>query len=175
MQVVHKTLNPQWNQTLEFPDTGKQLVLHVKDHNALLPTSSIGDCVVEYEWLPPNQIADKWIPLQGVRSGEIHVKVTRKVPELQKNTSLDTDISTLSKANKISGQVRELLKKLHGLIEDGDYENLPLALSEVENIEDGQVEYMLQLEKEKTLLLDKIGELGREISRTSSTPSKIPY
>lgn len=72
-------------------------------------------------------------------------------------------------------QVRELLKKLHGLIEDGDYENLSLALSEVENIEDGQVEYMLQLEKEKTLLLDKIGELGREISRTSSTPSKMPY
>ncbi|XP_039143434.1 synaptotagmin-5 isoform X1 [Dioscorea cayenensis subsp. rotundata] len=175
-KVVHKTLNPQWNQILEFPDTGKQLVLHVKDHNALLPTSSIGDCVVEYEWLPPNQTADKWIPLQGVKSGEIHVKVTRKVPELQKNTSLDTDISkTLSKANKISGQVRELLKKLHGLIEDGDYENLSLALSEVENIEDGQVEYMLQLEKEKTLLLDKIGELGREISRTSSTPSKMPY
>lgn len=106
IQVVHKTLNPQWNQILEFPDTGKQLVLHVKDHNALLPTSSIGDCVVEYEWLPPNQTADKWIPLQGVKSGEIHVKVTRKVPELQKNTSLDTDISkTLSKANKISGQV----------------------------------------------------------------------
>ncbi|KAH7658486.1 C2 domain-containing protein [Dioscorea alata] len=175
-KVVHKTLNPQWNQILEFPDTGKQLVLHVKDHNALLPTSSIGDCVVEYEWLPPNQTADKWIPLQGVKSGEIHVKVTRKVPELQKNTSLDTDISkTLSKANKISGQVRELLKKLNGLIEDGDYENLSLALSEVENIEDGQVEYMLQLEKEKTLLLDKIGELGREISRTSSTPSKMPY
>ena len=54
----------------------------MKNHNDLLLTSSIGDCVVEYEWLPPNQITDKWIPLQGVKSREIHVKVTREVQEL---------------------------------------------------------------------------------------------
>ncbi|KAJ0962720.1 hypothetical protein J5N97_027842 [Dioscorea zingiberensis] len=174
-KVVHKTLNPQWNQTLEFPDTGRPLVLHVKDHNALLPTSSIGDCVVEYERLPPNQTADKWIPLQGVKSGEIHIQVTRKVPELQKKMTLDTNISSLSKANQISGQIRELLKKVNGLIEDGDLENLSLALSEVENIEDGQVQYMLQLENEKTLLIEKISELGREMSRTTSAPSKLSH
>ncbi|PNX74555.1 plant synaptotagmin [Trifolium pratense] len=63
--VIYKTLNPQWNQTLEFPDDGSPLILYVKDHNALLPTSSIGECVVEYQRLPPNQMADKWIPLQG--------------------------------------------------------------------------------------------------------------
>ena len=46
-QVHYKTLTPQWHQTFQFPDDGSLLALHVKDHNALLPTSSIGDCIVE--------------------------------------------------------------------------------------------------------------------------------
>ncbi|ONK81485.1 uncharacterized protein A4U43_C01F29630 [Asparagus officinalis] len=179
-KVVHKTLNPQWNQTLEFPETGDRLVLHVKDHNALLPTYNIGDCVVEYERLPPNQTVEKWIPLQGVKSGEIHVQVTRRVPELQKKSELHKKSSTASnisssKARKISGQMRGIFSKFQGLVEDGDLEGLSLALSEVESVEDAQEEYMLQLEKEKTLLINKINELGHEISRTSSTPGKIPY
>lgn len=104
MQVIHKTLNPQWNQTLEFPETGDRLFLHVKDHNALLPTYNIGDCIVEYESLPPNQSVEKWIPLQGVKSGEIHVRVTRRVPEPQRRSKVATDVS-LSKAHKMSAQV----------------------------------------------------------------------
>jgi Ca2+-dependent lipid-binding protein len=104
LQVMHKTLNPQWNQTLEFPDDGSPLVLHVKDHNALLPTSNIGDCVVEYQRLPPNQMSDKWIPLQGVKRGEIHIQVTRKVPEIQKKASLDSEPS-LTRARQFSSQV----------------------------------------------------------------------
>lgn len=106
MQVMFKTLNPQWNQTLEFPDDGSPLELHVKDHNALLPTSSIGDCVVEYQRLPPNQMADKWIPLQGVKRGEIHVQITRKIPEIQRRPSLESEPSSLIKAHQVSSQVR---------------------------------------------------------------------
>ncbi|KAJ6795661.1 extended synaptotagmin-1 isoform X2 [Iris pallida] len=174
-KVIHKTLNPQWNQTLEFPDTGDHLVLHVKDHNDLLPMVSIGDCVVEYERLPPNQTAEKWIPLQGVTSGEIHVLVTRRVPELEKVSSMATYMSSPSKAQKMSGQMRETLKKFHGLVEDGNLEGLSVALSEVETAEDAQKEYMLQLEREKTSLINKITQLGHEISRTTSIPGHIPY
>ena len=72
-------------------------------------------------------------------------------------------------------QIRGILNKFHGLVGDGDLEGLSLALSEVDSIEDAQEEYMLQLEREKTLLIDKISELGHEISRTTSTPGKIPY
>ena len=99
---MFKTLNPHWNQTLEFPDNGSPLVLYVKDHNALLPTSSIGDCVVEYQRLPPNQMADKWIPLQGVTRGEIHIHITRKVPDpqKQKRLSLDSESSAVTKAHQ---------------------------------------------------------------------------
>lgn len=106
MQVVYKTLYPDWNQTFEFPETGEPLILHVKDHNAVLPTASIGQCTVEYSMLPPNQPAVKWIPLQGVKSGEVHVKITRKVPHLEKKTSFQTDASSLGKGHKISSQVR---------------------------------------------------------------------
>lgn len=102
-QVMYKTLTPQWHQTFEFPDDGSLLELHVKDHNALLPTSSIGDCIVEYQRLPPNEMSDKWIPLQGVKKGEIHVQVTRKVPQLQKKVS-DSEPPS-SRGQKISTQV----------------------------------------------------------------------
>ncbi|OAY67133.1 Synaptotagmin-5 [Ananas comosus] len=174
-KVVHKTLNPHWNQTLEFPDTGKPLVLYVKDHNAVLPTSSIGHCTVEYQGLAPNQTADKWIPLQGVRSGEIHVQVTRKIPELEKKITIETDSSPLTKGHMVSVQMRDLLKKLGGFVEDGDLEGLSLALSEVETVEDAQEEYILQLEREKALLLSKVSELDHEISRTSSSPANILF
>jgi len=75
----------------------------------------------------------------------------------------------------MSSQIRGILNKFQGLVEDRDLEGLSLALSEMESVEDAQEEYMLQLEKERTLLINKISELGHEIIRTSSTPGKIPY
>ncbi|XP_077253770.1 C2 domain-containing protein [Tasmannia lanceolata] len=171
-KVVYKTLNPQWNQTLEFPDDGRPLALHVKDHNALLPTSSIGDCVVEYERLPPNQTADKWIPLQGVKNGEIHVQITRRVPELQKMSSVDSDISSSTKAHQTSDQARQIISTLQGLVDDGDLEGLSMALSQIESVEDAREEYILQLESEKKLLLNKIKELDLEMSRALPSSSK---
>ncbi|KAK1301656.1 hypothetical protein QJS10_CPB12g00356 [Acorus calamus] len=164
-KVIYKTLNPQWNQTLEFPDNGSPLALHVKDHNTVLPTSSIGDCVVDYERLPPNEMADKWIPLQGVKNGEIHVQITRVVPELQKKPSYEADVSALLDAYKISTQIRETVKNFRGLVDQGDLEGLSLALGEIEGIEEVQEEYMLQLEREKMLLLEKIRNLALEINQ----------
>ncbi|XP_042491289.1 synaptotagmin-5-like [Macadamia integrifolia] len=171
-KVMYKTLNPQWNQTLEFTDDGSPLVLHVKDHNALLPTSSIGDCIVEYKGLLPNETADKWIPLQGVKRGEIHIQITRKVPELQKKSSLDSNSSVLSKANQISVQMRQILTKFQIQLKDGDLEGLSLILNDIESLEDAQEDYMLQLETEKLLMLEKINMLGEEIKTSPSHSRK---
>ncbi|KAI3946455.1 hypothetical protein MKX01_017671 [Papaver californicum] len=172
-KVTYKTLTPQWNQTLEFPDDGSQLELHVKDYNALLPTSSIGNCVVEYQWLPPNETADKWIPLQGVKKGEIHVKVTRKIPELQKRPSTDSNSLHLTKANQISDQMRQVLRRLRRLVDDADVEALSLAVSEMESIQEVEEDYMVQLESEQSLLINKIGELCQEMYKASSpSPSR---
>ncbi|XP_057992626.1 synaptotagmin-4 isoform X2 [Hevea brasiliensis] len=167
-KVMYRTLNPQWNQTLEFPDDGSPLELHVKDHNALLPTLSIGDCVVEYQRLPPNQMSDKWIPLQGVKRGEIHIQITRKVPEVQKRPSLDSDLSEI-KSHEFSSQMREMMNKIQSLIEVCDLEGLSTALSEMEVLEDMQKDYMMQLETEQKLLLNKIKELGQEIFSSSTS------
>ncbi|KAM5571170.1 synaptotagmin-5 [Rosa sericea] len=165
-KVMYKTLNPHWNQTLEFPDDGSPLELHVKDHNALLPTSSIGDCVVEYQRLPPNQMSDKWIPLQGVKRGEIHIRITRKVPDLEKRTSLESDPS-IKRAHRISSEMKQMMMKFQSLIEDGNLEGLSTAMSELESLEDTQEEYMVQLETEQSLLLNKIKELGQEMFDSS--------
>ncbi|KAF5730367.1 hypothetical protein HS088_TW20G00740 [Tripterygium wilfordii] len=170
-KVMFKTLNPQWHQTLEFPDDGSPLVVHVKDHNALLPTSSIGDCVVEYQRLPPNQLADKWIPLQGVKRGEIHIQITRKVPDLQKRTSLDSESSSTI-AHQISSQMKQMMAKFQSLIEEGNLEALSTTLSKLESLQDTQEEYMVQLETEETLLLNKIKELGQEIFGSSPSHSR---
>lgn len=169
-KVMYKTLNPQWHQTFEFPDDGSLLALHVKDYNALLPTSSIGDCIVEYQRLPPNEMSDKWIPLQGVKRGEIHVQVTRKVPELQKKTSASE--STSSRGHKISIQMKKMMMKMRSLIEDEDLEQVSSSLSELESLQEVEEECIIQLETEQMLLLNKINELGQEIINSSPSLSR---
>ncbi|XP_030521547.1 synaptotagmin-5 isoform X2 [Rhodamnia argentea] len=170
-KVMFKTLHPRWNQTLEFPDNGSPLELHVKDHNAVLLSSSIGNCVVEYQRLPPNQMFDKWIPLQGVKRGEIHIQITRKVPDLLKRASLDSEPS-LTRSVQISGQMKELMVKLQSLIEDGSLEGLATVATEMESLQDLQEEYMVQCETEQTLLLNKIKDLGQEIFNSSPSLSR---
>lgn len=166
-KVMYKTLHPQWHQTLEFPDDGSPLELHVKDHNHLLPTASIGDCVVEYQRLPPNQMFDKWIPLQNVKKGEIHVQVTRKVPDLEKKTSVDSESSVTKARRQISNQMKQMMIKFQSFIEDDDLEGLSASLHEMESLHESQEEFMVQLETEQTLLLNKINELGQEIINSS--------
>lgn len=169
-KVMFKTLTPQWHQTFEFPDDGSLLQLYVKDHNALLPTSSIGDCVVEYQRLPPNEMSDKWIPLQGVKRGEIHVQVTRKVPQLQKKIS-DSE-SPSSRGHKISGQMKQMMMKMRSLIEDENLEEVSSSLTELESLHEVEEECIIQLETEQMLLLNKINELGQEIINSSSPSSR---
>ncbi|KAL3512244.1 hypothetical protein ACH5RR_024961 [Cinchona calisaya] len=166
-KVMYKTLNPQWHQTFEFPDDGSPLELHVKDHNALLPTSSIGDCIVEYKRLPPNQMSDKWIPLQGVRRGEIHIQVTRKVPELEKKPP-DLESSSVKARQRTSKQMKRTMIKFQSLIEDGNLEGLSASMIDLESLHDTQEEYISQLEMEQMLLLNKINELGQEVLNSSS-------
>ncbi|XP_054816971.1 synaptotagmin-5-like [Prosopis cineraria] len=170
-KVIPRTLNPKWNQTLEFPNDGSPLYLYVKDHNALLPTSSIGECAVEYQMLPPNQMADKWIPLQGVKKGEIHIQITRKVPEMQRRPSLDAEPS-LSHLHQIPAQIKETLVKFRSMIEDGNIEGLSTTLSDLETLEDTQEAYIGQLETEQMLLLSKVKELGQEIINSSPSMTR---
>ncbi|KAL6550102.1 MYF24 [Orobanche minor] len=170
-KVMYKTLSPKWHQTFEFPDDGSSLTLHVKDHNTLLPTSNIGDCLVEYQMLRPNQMADKWIPLQGVKRGDIHIQITRKVPQLDKKAGVDSNDQSSSQTevrHRISNQIKELMMKLRSQVDDDDLEAVSRALSDLESLHESQEEYMVQLETEQRLLINKVNELGQEIF--NSTP-----
>ncbi|CAM8975289.1 unnamed protein product [Rhodiola kirilowii] len=172
-KVLYKTLNPKWNQTFEFPDDGSSLELHVKDHNALLPTSNIGDCVVEYQRYPPNEMIDEWIPLQGVKKGEIRVQITRKLPLLDKKSSVDSD-SSFTKAHQISSQMKQMIIELQSVIGEGNSETLTTQLSELESLQNMQEEYMSQLETEQVLLLNKIKEFSQEFFNASPSPPHPP-
>ncbi|CAI9755382.1 unnamed protein product [Fraxinus pennsylvanica] len=171
-KIMYKTVNPKWHRTFEFPDDGSPLELHVKDHNALLPTSNIGDCVVEYQMLPPNEMADKWIPLQGVKQGEIHIQIMRKIPELEKKPSSGSELSPAKMHLQISDQMKQMTIKLQSLVDDDDLEGVSKSLSELKSLHKTQEDYMILLETEKALLLNKIKELGQEILNSSPSMSR---
>ena len=55
---------------------------------------------MEYQWLPSNKMEDKWIPLQGVKKGEIHVQVTRLQTSIQ-----NPDIQLVKESRKVKKRV----------------------------------------------------------------------
>ncbi|GMH14094.1 hypothetical protein Nepgr_015935 [Nepenthes gracilis] len=169
-KVIYKNLNPQWNQSFEFLDDGSPLVLQVKDHNAIFAASSIGECMVEYQRLPRNQTYDQWIPLQSVENGELHIQITRKARVLRMRTSVDSNSFSI-KAQTISSQMKQQLMKLQSLTADAGIEGMSASLSELESLQDTEEEYLLQLETERAVLLNKINELGQEL--LNSAPSSI--
>lgn len=69
--------------------------------------------------------------------------------------------------------MKQLMIKLQSMIDDDcDLEELSTALSEMESLQDMQDDYMVQLETEQKLLLDKISELGQEIINSSPSFSR---
>lgn len=71
-----------------------------------------------------------------------------------------------------AGQMKQMLIKLQSLINNGNHEELSTSLSELESLEDLQELYMVQLETEQTLLLNKIKELGQEMFNSSPSLSQ---
>lgn len=68
--------------------------------------------------------------------------------------------------------MKDTMIKFQSLIDDGNLEGISTSLSELQSLEDMQEEYMVQLETEQTLLLNKINELGQEILNSSPSLSR---
>lgn len=68
--------------------------------------------------------------------------------------------------------MKEIMIKFESLIEDANLEELSSCMNELESLEDMQEEYMIQLETEQMLLLNKIKELGQEILNSSPSLSR---
>lgn len=65
-----------------------------------------------------------------------------------------------------------LLNKLQSSVGISDLEELSSTLSDLQSLEDSQEQYMLQLETERMLLLNKINDLGQELLNSSPNLSR---
>ena len=65
-----------------------------------------------------------------------------------------------------------LLNELQSSVGINDLEELSSTLSDLQSLEDSQEQYMLQLETERMLLLNKINDLGQELLNSSPNLSR---
>ncbi|MCO5605153.1 hypothetical protein L7F22_059333 [Adiantum nelumboides] len=159
-KVINKKLNPQWNRTLKFPKDEKVLELHVKDHNVLLRTTNIDHCIVEYKDVLPNQTSDTWLRLRGVKTGEVHVQVARRLHAPQE-APIRQPVNSKSLLKNTSLKISSCLKEAFQLVEDGETGQLREKIAEIELLVNDQEARILQVIREKEMLLSKISELDR--------------
>lgn len=68
--------------------------------------------------------------------------------------------------------MKQMMIEFRSLVEDMNVDGLSASLSELQSLHDMQEEYLVQLETEKTLLLNNIAELGKEILNSSPALSR---
>lgn len=169
--VVYRSTSPRWHDALIVRDDGSPLELVVMDHNAIMPPSNIGSCRVEYSSLPLSKSDERWIPLQGVAGGggEIHVRVTRKLQALDKE-SATASLQRLGSRAPANFRVQTSTHKAKSLIrqalawfvqDDGDLNDLHVLLEDLEGVEDEREKSILRIQQDRDLLVAKVKELER--------------
>lgn len=68
--------------------------------------------------------------------------------------------------------MKQMMLKFQSLLDDENVEELHALLSEMESLHDTEEEYMVQLETQQKLLLDKINDLGQEVINSSPSLSR---
>lgn len=78
-KIQKKTLAPKWQEEFKIPisswDSPNQLVLNVRDKDTFRD-DELGDCKINVSDLRGGQRHDKWISLQNVKTGRLHVALT---------------------------------------------------------------------------------------------------
>eukprot|EP00897_Mesotaenium_endlicherianum_P000503 jgi/Mesen1/10453/ME000082S09958 len=172
-RVVYKSLSPVWRERFTFVDDGSFLELKVADHNAIMPPDPIGYCYIDYHHHPLDQPQDKWLPLEGARSGELHVIVTRRsrsASEAQKKQP-PSQLRLLqqqgnapggAKLSRSSHKVQSLLRRALILAHEGrETEELQKMLEELEAAEEEREVLVVQTQRDRDLLVAKVKELEK--------------
>ncbi|XP_041446881.1 extended synaptotagmin-1-like [Xenopus laevis] len=76
-RVISKTLNPEWKQTFEilFSELpGQEIEFQLWDRD-VARDDPMGSCKIAVSQVLKKKCVDKWIRLQNVKSGELHIKV----------------------------------------------------------------------------------------------------
>eukprot|EP00850_Spirogloea_muscicola_P003844 SM000016S01832 [mRNA] locus=s16:104651:108872:+ [translate_table: standard] len=77
--VKYKTLNPKWYEEFRVPlatwDLPNLLILRVRDKDPV-HFEELGYCVIDLAHLRGGQRHDLWLPLQGAKTGRLHLAIT---------------------------------------------------------------------------------------------------
>nr|ACL52955.1 unknown [Zea mays] len=95
-QIQRKTLSPKWFEEFKIPITSweatNELVMEVRDKDPMFD-DSLGQCTISLHDLRGGQRHDKWISLNNVKKGRIHLAVTiDDISEDQNTSSLDQSL-----------------------------------------------------------------------------------
>ncbi|CAO2204994.1 unnamed protein product [Urochloa humidicola] len=136
-QIQRKTLSPKWFEEFKIPITSweasNELVMEVRDKDPMFD-DSLGGCTIDLHELRGGQRHDKWISLNNVKKGRIHLAVTvEDVCEDKNDSCLDESLKKADAELPVSTSVDSTL----------DASELPeekkVLMDEVENINiDGQ-------------------------------------
>jgi calcium/calmodulin-dependent protein kinase I len=85
-KVIKKNLDPKWDQifTFHFDNVKDRLRLEVFDHDVFTKDDYMGFAELSLEEIEEGATEDKWLKLQDVEKGEIHITVSLN-PNVDKN------------------------------------------------------------------------------------------
>uniref|UniRef100_A0A0D6R1E3 C2 domain-containing protein n=1 Tax=Araucaria cunninghamii TaxID=56994 RepID=A0A0D6R1E3_ARACU len=77
-KIQRKTLNPKWQEEFKIPISSWEssvLVLNVRDKDHFLD-DDLGECIIPVNNLRGGLRHDKWLPLENVKTGRLHIAIT---------------------------------------------------------------------------------------------------
>lgn len=101
-KIQKKTLNPKWQEVFKIPilswELPNHLVLNVRDKDYFLD-DDLGECTVPLNDLKGGQKHNKWLTLENVKMGRLHVAITITESDIgckmQDNGQITVDHPTL--------------------------------------------------------------------------------
>ncbi|KAE8605223.1 hypothetical protein XENTR_v10015032 [Xenopus tropicalis] len=78
-RVIQKNLNPQWKETFEilYSDLPEQEIEFNLFDKRMKMNQPLGSCKIDAAEVPEKKCLDKWLELENVKSGQLHIKVER--------------------------------------------------------------------------------------------------
>jgi len=136
-QIQRKTLSPKWFEEFKIPITSweasNELLMEVRDKDPMFD-DLLGECTIDLHELRGGQRHDKWISLNNVKKGRIHLAVTVE------DVSEDKNVSYLDESLRKADAELPVSTKVDSALDAGELpEEKKVLMDEVEHINiDGQ-------------------------------------
>ncbi|RLN16063.1 C2 domain-containing protein [Panicum miliaceum] len=135
-QIQRKTLSPKWFEEFKIPITSweasNELFMEVRDKDPMFD-DLLGECIIDLHELRGGQRHDKWISLNNVKKGRIHLAVTVEDVSEDKNVScldesyrkadaelpVSTSVDSASDAGELPEEKKVLMDEVEHINIDG--------------------------------------------------------